>query len=148
MVVDPSEQDLLRGQPQELLQGFILVQQSVELGVKLDVNLPQESATDNLPDETEDEMFSDLNDISSANVDDGATNSLCGLNDNVVVLAHLEGVEIFGLFARYVENSFVDCVGDAVVDELGQHQTILALVKHLKSIGRERQAARNISVTS
>jgi len=146
VVVEPAKQNLLRGQAQELLQRLVLLQQPVELGVELDVDLAQQTAADNLPDEAEDEMLADLNDVAGANVDDGAANTLGGLDDDVVVLGHVEGIEGLDLAARHVQDTLVDGVGDAVVDELGEDQTILALVEHLKGIGREGEAAVNVGI--
>lgn len=44
--------------------------------MKLDVNLAQETTSNDLPDKTEDEMLTNLGDISGANVDDGAADTL------------------------------------------------------------------------
>lgn len=50
MVVEPPQKNLLRGESEKLLQRLILLQQSVELGVELDVNLAQKTPADDLPD--------------------------------------------------------------------------------------------------
>lgn len=91
-------------------------------------------------------MLPDLNDIRAPNVDDGAANTLCRLDNNVVVFCHLERVEGLGLLAGHVQYTLIDGIGNAVVDELGQNQTILALVEHLEGVGRERQAAADVAV--
>ncbi len=70
VVVEPAEEDLLWRQAQELLQGLVLFEQPVELRVQLDVDLAQQTAADDLPDETEDQVLPDLDDVPTANVDD------------------------------------------------------------------------------
>lgn len=137
MIVEPPEQDLLRRQSKELLKSLILLKQSVELGVQLDVNLAQQSTANNLPDQAQNQMLPDLDDVASADVHNRAADTLGGFDDNVVVLTHMESIEIFRLSAGDVEDTLIDGVRYTVVDELGENQTILALVEHLKGIGRE-----------
>lgn len=60
----------------------------------------------------------------------------------------MEGIEALDLLSRPVQNSLVDGVGDTVVDELGEDETVLTLVEHLKGIGREGQAIANVGVAS
>lgn len=91
-------------------------------------------------------MLSYFNDVTSANVDDGASNTLRRLNDDIVVLAHLESIKGASLPTRNVKNSFIDGIRNTVVDELGKDQTILAFVEHLKCIGRERQPTSDLGV--
>jgi len=114
--------------------------------VKLDIDFSKQAAANDLPDETKDEMFSDLNDVAGANVHDRASDALGGLNDNVVVLAHLEGVEIFCLLAGQVENSLVNGIRDAVIDQLGEYQAILTVIKHFECIGGEGEATAEIRI--
>lgn len=91
-------------------------------------------------------MLADLDDVTAADVYDRAADTLGRLDDDVVVLGHLECVEGLGLLAGHVENSLVDGVGDAVVDELRQDQAVFAVVEHLEGIGREGQATANIGI--
>lgn len=56
--VEPAEEDLVRWQAEELLEGLVVLEQSVELGVDLDVDLAEEAAPDDLPDEAENEVLS------------------------------------------------------------------------------------------
>lgn len=148
VIVEPAEENLLRGESQELFKSLVFFEQPVEFRVKLDINLAQQSATDNLPNQTQNQMLPDLDDIASTNVHNRAPNTLGGLNNDVVVLAHLEGIEVLGLLSWPVQNSLVNGVRDTVVDELGKHKTILALVEHLKCIGREGQAVADVGITS
>lgn len=64
MIVEPSQQDLLRRQSQELLQGLAVLQQTVQLRVQLDVNLAQQSPTNDLPDQTQHQMLAHFDDVS------------------------------------------------------------------------------------
>lgn len=114
--------------------------------MQLDVNLAQKTTANDLPDQTKDKMLANLDDVASTNVDDGATDTLGRLDDDVVVLAHLESIQVFSLLSGHVHNSLVDGVGYAVVDELGQYQAILALVEHLEGVGREGQSRADVGV--
>ena len=51
------------------------------------------------------------------------------------------------LLSSLVQNTLIDGVRHAVVDQLRQNQTILALVEHLECIGREGQEVANIRVS-
>lgn len=146
VVVEPSKQDLFWGQSQELLQSLVLVQQSVQLRVEFDVNLAQKTPPDDLPDQSQNQMFSNLDDISTANVDNGTADALCRLDDNVVVLRHVEGIERLDLLSGLVHDTLVDGVGHTVVDELGQDEAVLALVEHFKGVEGERQFVANVGV--
>lgn len=59
----------------------------------------------------------------------------------------MEGVECLDLLADSVQDTLIDCVGYTVVDELGQYETVLALVEHLKGIGGERQLVANVGIS-
>lgn len=120
VVVEPPKQDLLWGQAQELLQRLILVKKTVKLRVKLNVDLSQQATADDLPDETQNQMFSDLDHITSANIDHRAPDTLCRLNDYVVVLRHLESIQGLCFLSSQVQDSLVNSVGHTVVDELSQ----------------------------
>ena len=115
--------------------------------MQLDIDLAQETSPDDLPDQTQNQVFLDLYNVSTANVHHRATNTLCRLNHDVVVLCHVEGVQCLDLLADSVQDTLVDGVRYAVVDELGQDQTVLAVVKHLKGVGIERQQVADIGVS-
>jgi hypothetical protein len=148
VVVEPAQENLLRGQSQELLEGLIVLQQPVQLGVQFNVDLSQETSPDDLPYQTQDQMLSNLDNVSTANVDNGATDTLGRLNDNVVVLCKVEVVQLLDLPARLIQHTLVNGVWDTVIDELGQNETVLALIEHLKGVGGEWQAVANIGVAS
>jgi hypothetical protein len=50
MEIEPPQQDLIRRQPQELIESLSIFEKAVELGVDFDVDLGEETATDDLPD--------------------------------------------------------------------------------------------------
>jgi hypothetical protein len=77
VIVEPSQQNLIWRQPQEFLQSLPVIQQPVQLGMNLDINLGEQTPSDNLPDQTENQMFSSLCNIGRTNVDDGASDTLC-----------------------------------------------------------------------
>ena len=58
-----------------------------------DVDLAQETLSNDLPDQTENEMFPSFVEIGCSNVDDGKTERFRRSDDKVVVFGHLEVVE-------------------------------------------------------
>ena len=146
MIVKPAQQDLLGWQAQKLFERLVILQQAVEFGVEFDINLAQETAPNDLPDEPENEMLADFDDVAASNVDDGTANALGRVDDDVVILGHVEGIQRLELFAGLVQDALIDGIGDAVIDQLGQHQAILTLVKHLKGVGGEGQRIADVRV--
>lgn len=70
-------------------------------------------------------MLSTLRKIGGTDVDDGTTDGFGRGDDDVVVFGDLKGVE--GAFrGGLVEDSFVDGVGDRVVDEFAEDETVCA----------------------
>ena len=63
VVVEPSEENLIGGQAQEIVDGLALFAETIQFGMKFDVDLGKETSADDLPNETQDEMFSSLGDI-------------------------------------------------------------------------------------
>jgi hypothetical protein len=92
-------------------------------------------------------VLANLDNVSTSNVDDGAADALGGVDDDVVVLGHVESVQLLDLLAGLVQNTLINSIGNTVIDQLGEHQTILALVEHLECIGREGQEVANVGVT-
>ena len=106
--------------------------------MQLDIYFAKQTSANHLPDEAQNEMFSNLDYISTSNVNNRTTNTLRRLDDNVVVLGHMECVEGLDLLASTIQDSLVDGVRDAVVDQFGENQSILAFIKHLKGVGWKR----------
>lgn len=146
MVVEPPQQDLLRRKAQELFQCFIVIQQAVKFRMKLNVNLAQETSANNLPDQTENQVLLGLHDVAAANVDNRTTDTLGRLDDNVVVLRHVEIVQRLELLADPIHNTLVNCIRYTVVDEFGQYETVFALVKHLERVNWEGKLVANVDV--
>lgn len=157
--VEPSQEDLVGWQSQELLQSLSIFEESVELGVQLDVDLVEEASSDDLPDQAEHEVLPSFDEIGGPDVDDAAADSFGRRDDNVVVLCHLEVVERFrpttglrGLWLRWdpavrlasrlVEYSLVDGVRDGVIDELAQDQTVCGLRIARESDGPTQDAVK------
>jgi hypothetical protein len=105
--------------------------------MQLDIDLSEETSSDDLPDQAQDQVLPNFNKISTADVDNRTSNALGGVDDNVVVFCHVESIQFLDLFAWPVQYTFVNSVRDAVVDELRQDQPILAFVEHLERICRE-----------
>lgn len=64
MVVEPPQQDLLRRQPQELLQSLAVFEETIELRMQLNINFAQQPSSDDLPDQTKDQVLRACHDIS------------------------------------------------------------------------------------
>ena len=92
MVVEPPKQNLVRSQPEEVIDRLALFAKTVQLGMELDINLTEQASPDDLPNQAEDQMLPSLLDIRGTDVDNRASNSLRGCDDNVVVLGHLESI--------------------------------------------------------
>lgn len=146
MIIEPPKQDLLGGQAQELLQSLVLFQKPVKFGMELDINLAQQAAANDLPDQTQNEMLANLNDISTSDIHDGAANTLCGVDDDIVVLCHVESIQFLDFLSSLVQNTLINGIRHAVIDQLCQNKTILALVEHFESIGREGQKLADVRV--
>jgi len=91
--------------------------------MNLDIDLAQKTSPDDLPDQTQDQVFPTLRNILRTDVDDGTSDTLGRGDDDVVVLGDLEGVE-FTLRGGFVENSVVDRVRHRVVDKFTENQSV------------------------
>lgn len=101
--------------------------------MKLDIDLSEKSTTNNLPDQAQDQVLTALSDISRADVHNGAPNSLCGGDNDVVVFGDLERVERFAR-GGLVEDTVIDRFWYGVVDEFTEDQTVSAFVEELHGI--------------
>ena len=52
MIVEPSQEDLIRWQPQKLFHRLAILQQPVQLGMDLDIDLAEQASADDLPDQS------------------------------------------------------------------------------------------------
>ena len=105
--------------------------------MEFDVDLAQETSPNDLPDEPQNEMLADFDDIATSNIDDGAANPLGRVDDDVIILGHVKSIQNLDLFAGLIQDTLVDRIGDTVIDQLGQNQAIFALVEHFKGVGRK-----------
>lgn len=145
MIVEPSEQDLIRRKPEKLVERLAILKQPVKLWMILQIDLGKQPPPDDLPDKTQNEMFPSINEILRTDVDDGATDTFGGSDDDVVVFCHLKSIGSFSAFA-YVEHTLVDGVWYGIVDELAEDEAITAFVKELEGIGWDRQTRTNDTV--
>ena len=60
----------------------------------------------------------------------------------------MESIQGLDLLPRPIQHTLVNGVRYAVINELGQHQAVLAVVKHLESIGRKWEAVTNVWIPS
>jgi hypothetical protein len=117
----------------------------IQLGVILQINLAEQSAANDLPDQTKDQVLPAFGDIRRANIHNRASDSLqnkllntlkctmyflgwCGIylcrrNDNIVILSDLECVESF-LGLGHVQDTGINGLRDGVIDEFTQNQPI------------------------
>jgi len=113
--------------------------------MELDIDLSQKTPSDDLPNETKDEMLAALRDISRSDVDHRASNTFGRRNNDVVVLGDLESVQRFP-WLWFVENSRINCVRNGVVDEFTKDQSIFALIEKLHGISWDRITTSNIRI--
>ena len=139
VVVEPTEKDLLWGQAQELLKGLILFQKTVKLGVQLDINLTQQTTSNDLPNKTQNQVLTNFNDISTSDVDNGAADGLGGGDDDVVVLCDLERVQRFAR-GGLVQHTHVNSVRYGIVDQFAQDQAVAGLIEELHRVRGDRDA--------
>lgn len=101
--------------------------------MQLNIHLCQQTSPNNLPNETQDQMFPSLSDIARSDVHNGATDTFRRSNNDIVVFGDLESVERFTR-GWFVENTEVDCVGYGVVDEFAKDETIFTVVEELHCV--------------
>jgi len=142
VVVDPSEEDLLNWELEEVFDGFSWLQKAVEFWVVNQIDLGEKTNSDDLPDETEDQVSLSINKILSTDVDDIATNTLGGVDAKGLVFANTESVKVL-----LVNHTFVNGVWNGIIDEFAKNETILNSTEkaHILSIDRKMGLA-NVSI--
>jgi len=106
--------------------------------MQLDINLPQQTPSNDLPNQPQNQMLPDLNDIPTTNIHDRASNTLRRLDNDIVILSHVESIKLLDLLALPIQHTLVNGVRYAVVDELGEYQAVFATVEHLEGVEWER----------
>lgn len=120
MVIEPSKENLVWGKSQKLIKRLILLKQTIQFRMKLDIDLAKQTTLDDLPNETENQVLTTFNKILGTNVNNRASDSLGRVDNDIVVLGHLEIVDLLSS----IENTLIDGVRHSVVDEFTQNQTI------------------------
>jgi hypothetical protein len=111
--------------------------------MKLDIHLRQQSSSDNLPNETQDQMFPSLSDIARSDVHDGTSDTFRRRDDDIVVFCNLECVEGFTR-GGFVEDTGVDGVGDGVIDEFAEDETVFTVVEELHCLCWDGEAVVDV----
>ena len=96
--------------------------------MELDVNLRQQTSSDNLPNQPEDQMLPALSEIRGAYVNNGASDRLRRCDDDIVVLGNPERIEgLPGLW--FIQDPHIDCIRNGIIDKFAQDQPIFALIE-------------------
>src|SRR6186713_602413 len=105
--------------------------------MQLDIDLAQQAPPNNLPDKSQNQMLPHLNDIPSANVHHRAPYTLRRLNNDVIILRIMKSIQRLELLPGLIQQPLSNGMWHPIVNKLSQHQAILTLIKHLKSVGGE-----------
>jgi len=130
VVVDPAEQNLLRRQAQQIVNVFAGLQEPVQLRMRRQRHVGQQTDADNLPDETEDNVGRGLDNVVGSNVDHGAANRSGRVDGQIVVLGRRPHVELLAALGP-VDGALVNGAGHGRVDELAQQHAVVALFEQL-----------------
>jgi hypothetical protein len=114
--------------------------------VQLDVDFAQKASTDDLPDQAKNQMFPNLDNITASYINDGTTDTFRRVDNDIVVLGHLESIQLLGFLPGSVQNTLVNSIRHAVINELREYQAILTFIKHLKSIRWEGEKMSDIRI--
>ena len=93
-------------------------------------------------------MLPNFYNIAASDIDHRTPNTFCRVDNDVVVLRHVECIERFDFLARPIQHPLINCIRYAIVDQFGQHQAVFTFVEHLKGICREGKAAANVRISS
>ena len=93
-------------------------------------------------------MLPYFDDVSTAYIDHRASDTLGGVDDDIVIFGHVKGVQSLDLLPGSVQYTLVNCIWHTIIDELCQHQPIFAVVEHFEGVGSERQAVSDIWIPS
>ena len=59
----------------------------------------------------------------------------------------MKGVQLLDFLPGFIQHTLINSVGNAIIDQFCQHQSILAFVEHLKGVCLERQKLTDIWIT-
>lgn len=68
-------------------------------------------------------MFTSINQILCANIDDTASNRLRRCDDDVVILSHLESIGALPCLPD-IQDSFINRVGNSIIDQFAKDETV------------------------
>lgn len=111
--------------------------------MKLDIHLRQQAPPNNLPDKTQNKMFPSFRKVGRTNVHDRTSDGFRRGDDDIIVLGDLKRIERF-LGGGLVEDADIDGLGDGVVDELAEEETVTAFFKDLHGFGGDGDACAYI----
>jgi hypothetical protein len=113
VIVDPTDENLVRWELEEILNGLSGLEETVELRVVLQVDLGQETNANNLPDETKGQVGDTIDQVLTSQVNNVDTNGLGGVDNEGLVLVNLEDGQL-----TLVDDTLINSVGDGIVDKL------------------------------
>merc|ERR1711974_111687 len=119
MVVKPPQQQLLCRHGREILESFVVLEQTNQLGVLFQVNLCKQLDLHELPNHPQNKtgLVCAFAKISCSNVCDLGSNRLCCLHNQVVILVHLKKAEALLPFSL-VNSAHIDSIRSRGIDEL------------------------------
>jgi hypothetical protein len=119
MIVNPTQQNLLRGQSHEVSKRLTIMKQHDQFGAVPQRNICHETDLDDLPEEAQNKVRLALDEILRSNVDNLTTDAFARINCQVLILSNF--VLILGLD---VEGLLKDGSRHSAVDDFAQHNTI------------------------
>lgn len=116
--------------------------------MEFDVDLAQETPADDLPNEAKNKVFANLDDIATSDVHNRTTNTFGRVDNDVVIFSHVKSIKLLDLFPGLVQDTLINSIGNAIVDQLRQYQSIFAFIEHFEGVCWERQKMANIWIAS
>jgi putative heme degradation protein len=115
--------------------------------VQPQIDLSQQTSPDDLPDQAQNQMFPSFCDVTRSNVDNRTPDTFSGRYNDVVVFGDLERVQGFTCGRmRFVENTDIDGIRDGIVNQFAKNETILAVIKQLHGLSRNRETIADVWV--
>lgn len=143
MMIDPAQEDCLRGHLHQILETLVVEQQSSKAGTAVQSDVTEETDADDLPQQTEHQMRLALGQIVGIDVDNVAANGLRGDQGKRQVLElTIDGQVLL------VNGALIDGVGAGVVDDLAQQDAVLDGLIETLALGIDGQQVLQILVVS
>ncbi len=132
MMIKPPHQDLLRLQPQKVIDHLSLLTKGRQLWTQLNVQMCQQTPPDDLPNQPMNQVLPPFYNIARADIHHRTPNVFRSRNSDVNVVGILKDVEFTA--CRFVENSCIDCARYGIVDQLTQDEPVFTFVKKLHRV--------------